>query len=170
MSDELFKKNVCILIDLSCCIIDWSKSQNVDTGANSMLLGLAKGYISDIENHTLITGFIMRSYNYWPQIKERDMDFLVDNSAVLFSEISQENIKPLTDLFKIKNKDDQSFIPKESLDSLWEIIEAMIINCIKYIHEYRLPDKETKKYTREYFPRITLNRHVLPTWSNVKLA
>lgn len=147
---KLFKENVLSLINLSCKIINYVKETGYETTANAGIFQMGSVIVSISNNDDLIDGFINRSYIHWKIIKEKNIDFLINNSSLLFSDIDQDTLHPLTELFEKK------IIKDEYIDELWDIIHDMITNCLNYIHIRRKKDPNTGKYTVTYIKEINL--------------
>lgn len=123
---------------------------------------------------TMIEIFIAKSAAYWPQIKEKDINFLVLNSAVLFNDLPENYVKGFCDLFKMKDKG-LLVIPEKNIEDLWDFLQAMVRISIRHVHTQRKPNyvdvvskgedgkaSSTKEmqYTEEYFPTLKVSKLV----------
>lgn len=122
---------------------------------------------------TIIETFITKSAVYWAQIKERDMNFLIENSAVLFSDLPEKYVTGFTSLFSMKDKNGAALIKTQDIDDLWKFLEAMVRISIRHIHNSREPtyidvvsksgDGKVEKclqYTKDYCPTIKVSKLV----------
>lgn len=165
MYEDVFYKNIDILISLSSDILQWAIQRGIKTKINPGILNLGKIYLAQMNKHELISGFIKRSYKYWDLIYNRDEKFLMENSGVLFNELDSEYVDSFNELFSMIEPDTEEYLIRpETRASLWNILHAMIENCIKYIHEYRKPlfneEKQKITYTVGYFPEIKVSDQI----------
>lgn len=164
MSEKNFRKNVEELIDLTVETLNWVKREGINHDISVGKLTMGKLYMNTYDDHSLITGFIKRSKDHWEKIKNRDEEFLFNNSSVIFSEFEDENIEFFNKLFLMKNNKNEFIIQKETKNAFWDILEDMVKNSIKYIHEFRgMEYNEEKKknvYKRNYFPDISIKKQV----------
>ena len=169
MSENVFAKNFEILCNLTGQIVDWIKansSEQIELSSGEITMG--KAFVMLQDNGSLAKGFIKRSFNYWDSIKARDEEFLINNAGVLFNELDEKYIKEFNKIFSLKKEDGSPLLEQATKDSLWNIPEAMVKNCIKYIHEQRemkeVKNPETgvvtKQYTKEFFPDIRVSVQV----------
>ena len=151
--EELFYLNSISLIDLVCASIDYVKEQGIKTEASSFILNFAKNALnpSSYSYHVQVTTFIERSYKFWPNIKNRDDTFLNEHVGVIFEGLPKNYIKSFNELFSMKDEKDEYVLPADSTRKcVWDHLEQLIKCSIRYIHIYRAPDVETKKYTVSY--------------------
>lgn len=151
-----FMHNTIILCDLVIETVKWAQGEGFQTTLSPFLLQVGRGILSTKDPSTMIAGFIERSYSYWSSILSKDQKFLIDNAKILFAELPEDHVKAFSVLFASKNPDGSFVIPQETRDSVWEILHAMVTNCIRHIHLSRCPDKVTKRYTMDYFPNISV--------------
>ena len=126
----------------------------------------------------MIETFISKSVTYWDQIKNKDMNFLLENSSVLFMEFPQQYVTNFCKIFKMADTDGKSLISENYIDEIWDFLHAMVRICIRHIHETRNPKEvevvsksddgvsvKTKmiQYTVEYFPSLSV-RKLVETW------
>lgn len=164
-----FKKNLIALLELFQEIIVYIKTEKpfykLDIEPN--ILSLAKFKLSSMDDLILIENFISKSYNYWDQIKEKDEEFLVQNSNVLFEGAPVEYINIFTEILTKCDDNNTPLIDNDIKDNIWEILNGLVINSIKHIHIQRKYNTTTKKYTVIYAKDIKLGE-VSEKW-NVKL-
>jgi hypothetical protein len=152
-ADQDFYDNLIVLIDYIIEIIKHIQARDIKIEASTGTLSAAKMYLSTCDSHSIVTGFIKRSYPYWDRVHNKDLDFLVNNSCVLFSEVGKEHIQAFTSIFALRDKKTNELVLDEKIYAcIWEIVHEMVKSSILYIHEYRKPDPSTGKYTVEYFP------------------
>ena len=174
MSETIFYQNFEVLLTFATDIINFVNEQGVETEITPEVLNAGSMYVKFLDKKNIINGFIMRSYNYWEKIKDRDEDFLMTNCSVLFNELDESYIEDFNRLFSLKKDDGDFVLPKETRDSLWDILVEMIKCCIKYIHNERgftvydppkyikATDKYIHKgYSKSFFPEIKLSSEVV---------
>jgi hypothetical protein len=148
-----FKTNLINLCDLLGEIIDYVKNKNFETDLNSGVINIGKMVIESKNSIELIIPFIKKSYNYWEFIYEKNEDFLINNCFVLFEGIPENYIIVLKEILERKD-----LIDDEIRENLWEVIQALVVNCIKHIHIHREFSEEKQKYTKTYFPDVSIKK------------
>jgi len=154
MSEKVFHEHILGLIDLIADTLDWLKDEKIESSLSGISLRFFKSFMKNDENslHDNISTFISKSYAYWPSIKKRDEEFLSNNAGILFEGVDETYINELNRLFLLKDENGDFLIPTSpTRESIWKYIECLVKDSIKYIHQYRSPDPETKKYRRTYF-------------------
>jgi hypothetical protein len=153
---EILKQNTIILCELAIDIIEYINSLNVNTGLNAGLLRLGSGFLASFSSKDIIDTFIIRSYEHWNKIKNRDELFLIDHSGVLFHGLPQEHVSNFSKIFQLTDENGEWLLPKQSRDSVWEVLDAMVDNSIRHIHKTRKWDPIEKKYKAPYCPGISV--------------
>lgn len=138
-----------------------------------------KQYTLDEGQCTLmIEKFIIKSSAYWPQIKDKDVKFLIENASVLFAELPEQYIKGFCQLFDMSDKQGNPMVSEDRISEIWDFLHAMIRISIRHIHETRRPKEveviskddngenvksKVVQYTQEYFPTLSV-RNLVETW------
>ena len=81
--------------------------------------------------HSTICKFIQHTYSFWPVIKNKDIDFLVNHLNTLFPN------SEYTDKLEIiygNNEDKKMYVSDQNLERVWRIIHGTIKTSIKYMH------------------------------------
>ena len=157
MAEEIFFKNLNGLIDLFINTLNWLKSSGVETSVNGIVLTMGKMYLQQNSPHEVIDNFISRSYEHWNSIKCHDETFLENNSHVLFEGIPSHYILEFNRLLSLKNEKGEFVIPDNpTRKCIWKYLEALIKNCIVYIHQKRCFDKIKNRYTVAYKGPVVL--------------
>lgn len=153
---EKLKTNTILLCELAIDIVEYINSLNVNTGLNSGLLRIGSTFLKSFSSKDIIDKFIIRSYEHWDKIKSRDELFLIENSGVLFQGLEIKHVNNFSRIFQLTNENGEWLLPKESRDSVWDILDAMIDNSIRHIHKIRKWDSIEKKYKVAYCPGISV--------------
>lgn len=151
-----FKKNLLVLCDLLGEIIDYVKNKNFKTDLSSTTLEILKFSVSTMDEKNLIETYIKKSYKYWDCIHQKDEIFLKENCFILFEGLPTDYIKIFSDILKTEN-----LLEDDIKDNIWEIIQALTINCIKHVHCNRDFNVQSEKYTKIYFPDISLKNEFI---------
>lgn len=159
---ERIKANLLEIIKLTRDTIKYVSNNGYKIDVDPALCDLAVSLLAGWSSEKIVDGFIQRSFKYWPMIKERDEDFLLNNADVLFGELPTNVIANFTNMMKARNEKGESYVPKETKDCVWDLIHAMIKGGIKYVHESRRPEEVNgkKQYTVEFFPEIKIREQV----------
>lgn len=81
--------------------------------------------------HVIITKFIKHTYEFWDQIKRKDIDFLVNHLGTLFPD------SEYTDKLEIlygNNEDKKNYVSDKYLEIIWKFIHGLVKTSIKYMH------------------------------------
>lgn len=153
---EILKQNTIILCELAIDIIEYINSLDIESGLNPNLLRLGSGFLASISSKDIIDTFINRSYEHWDKIKNRDELFLIKHSGVLFNGLPSEHVNNFSKIFQLTDDNGEWLLPKESRDSVWEVLDAMVDNSIRHIHKTRKWDSIEKKYKAPYCHGISV--------------
>ncbi len=163
--EERFSKNTTIMAQaIHECVTKLYNAgyKNVDPG----IVAIAVTIISAFDRHYLIQGFIENSHeNCWDNIKARKEEFFVDNASEVFRYLPMDKVNLFKDLFQTKDSRGNSVVPNSLKDQLWDLFDAMVKICIKYIHKnrspysYRSDDKLIKAYNASFFDEVNITRH-----------
>lgn len=173
-TEERFKNNLLDLCQLLKDIVLYIKSQGCLDTFNPVLMDLGINFVRGIEAKKIIHNFIDKSYiitntnssnsteTYWDKIRMKDEEFLRNNLHIIFGMLPADMIKIFSDILNSKNKEGENILKKETWDSIWVFMDALIKGSIRYIHETRIPEvvDGKKKYTIEYFPQISISTQV----------
>jgi len=159
---ERVKSNLLEIIRLTRDIISYVSQNGYKINIDPNLCNIAVKILENVQASKIVDGFIERSFNYWDKLKEKDEEFLLLNSNVLFGELDQNVISAFASMMKAKDPNGKSYVPDETKESVWKIIHAMIKGSIKYVHESRCAKEidGKMKYTVEFFPKIRISEQV----------
>lgn len=164
--EERFSKNASIMTQA----IQESVSKLYKEGYKTVdpnMVALAAGFISAFDKNFLIQGFIQNSHNTcWDKIKERDEDFMINNSGDIFKYLPMDKVSLFRDLFLTKDDMGESVVPDSLKEQLWDILGAMVKISIKYIHKHRSPfskidssGNEVRGYKNSFFDQVDVPYH-----------
>lgn len=118
-----------------------SKGDFEPKGNDRIIILAIPEVIRNQDSVNLIENFIRKSYPFWNQIKERDLNFFVDNADEIFmlkdSPLTNKNL--FSELFTSVNDEGKALISEEFLESVWNNFTANVKISLKYIHENRKP-------------------------------
>lgn len=103
------------------------------------VIGVAVSVIKIVPASRLFEVFIRRSHEHWEKIRVKNKDFFIDEAHNMFSDLPGGHVSAFKDLVSIRDKDNNSVVPAEDIDALFEFFHAMIKISIKYIHKQRQP-------------------------------
>ena len=155
-NSQSIKEHIDKLCNLGVNIINYIKQKGFDTPLDPSLLRLASIGLNFISSAKITNTFIGRSYKYWDKIQKKDETFLIENCDVLFNGLDQESIKNFSNIFAAKQSDGTSVLPIETKESIWELLKAIVCNCIRHIHKIRSRDPISGKYTVTYISDISV--------------
>lgn len=116
----------------------------------------------------MISTFIEETFDKWVQVKDRNSSFIADfivdilqkcrkNSNLPIPKITEEHRQTAIQMF---DPDSEGSISPESLNSIWEYLDALVIISIKYVHRIRKPVRVLKDgvarqaYSNNQFPAV----------------
>lgn len=153
-----FKSNFQVLFKI---IKDLAQTdEEINKKIPPLLLKVIETTIDSYDNNLFIQSFIKNSYKYWHKILEKDEDFFINNSQVIFANLPSDKVKVVSELFKKENPK----LNKKIRENLWRIMESFVKISIKYIHRKRSPCKvkynENIKeiYQSEFFEEIDIKK------------
>lgn len=170
---ERFAKNTIIIAQA----VHESIKRLFDAGYKTVdpnLVALAVTVISSFDKHYLIQGFIENSHiKCWDSIKRRDEIFFVENASDIFRYLPMDKVNLFRDLYMTKDSQGNSVISQSLRNQIWDLFDANVKICIKYIHKNRAPYSYQSDtgvvcaYGASFFDEVDLKHHAT-VW-NVKL-
>ena len=163
-----FQNNLCDIMDIVNDITNILDGYYITYPISSAGIPMAKTVIKIPSQKDLIDNFILKTYTFWEDIRNKDKDFLIKNFNVLFGEIpiiTQYTPQLLaffnllhSKSFFVKGKDEKTgkdveisikgedlnvLIVKidDKLDEIWDYLHACVKICIKYVFYGRDPEK-----------------------------
>ena len=140
-------------------IDDCNEQLSFENKINTDMLMIASSAIHIINDESLITGFIHKTYPYWDKIIEKSKQYLCDYGETI---LHQYVTKEILNLYNINfsayagllnddviNQDDQNL--------LWDYLQSMVRISINHIHQQRSPtiNSEGKKhYSSKYMVAV----------------
>ena len=140
---EKFRENLLLLVGFAKELVEWANGEGHVTIVTPLILDFAALALKNLNKDDIIHTFIIKSYDHWDKVKERDENFLMSQCDVLFADLGPEYVNDLNKLFAKKNEDGSFFVPPQTRDSLWEMLHEMICCCIRHIHIMREPASVT---------------------------
>lgn len=124
-------------------------------------LNIVENMFNSYEVHVMIENFIILTYNHWPQIKNKDEDYLIQ-----FSKDYTKNIPFIGESFEhyidTIEKNRRDIFSKEDEEYIWEKTFECIKLSIRYTHYARDPifseDQGKIKYQVRYAPNLSVNK------------
>jgi hypothetical protein len=177
-SAQRYKDNLLALCELNRDIIVDINNKGIKTSLHPTMISIGMSILEQSDAENIIKGFIHRSHEYslampnennnndnklyhpiiWERIRNKDENFLLNNSDSIFGEMSKENIAYFKEIFTLKDHNGNLAIVNKQKEQMWSIIHGMVKICIKYIHEKREPNVETKKYTLPFYDTISISK------------
>jgi hypothetical protein len=174
--EEQFRNNAVGLCETICAAIDKLYKAGYKT-VPPMIANLIPSAIKVMEARKLIDGFITGCHlsnpdgsytgvNCWDYMKKRDEEFFLNNVKSIFGSLPIDNVNLFVDLFSTKDTSGKSIISQRTKDNVWEILDAMILISIKYIHQNRNPfsqrqgDVIKKMYSASFMDMMDMGANV----------
>ena len=139
-AEDKFKANITALTSLIIDIIADCNDRGYE-GIDAGVINKASQYISKFDNHELVRNYILYSYEFWPQMKEKNDDFFAKNCGKIFGflPLAESEITFFTSVFsKLANARDSNgdlFLDEEYKEDLWTAFFALGRVCKSYIQE-----------------------------------
>lgn len=179
-SVEKFRTNLLILIDIVSEMFEEGYENKV-IATDFKLLPILKIVIKKVPGEKLLKNFIKRSYPYWNQIHEKDINYFKNLGLELFDVVKDKGVEEYTkdsddgflnkisgnhiDLFKelmegeyTSNGETVSILDDERKDDIWKILHSFVKICVIYVHQER--KFQNGKYQVEFFPEIKVKENV----------
>ena len=165
--EERFSKNAIIVGQ----IVNDGISRLYNAGyktVNPALIGVATAVIASFDKHYLIQGFIKNSHDKcWDEIKTRDEKFFANNASDIFRYLPMDKVNLFKDLYETVDSSGKGVLSQSFKDQIWDLFDAMIKICIKYVHKGRKPYSYVNEhslivgaYGAEFFDEVDLNHHI----------
>lgn len=136
-----FKSNVLGIaedIKYNIELLHTKKVTSIEPTSIQMMIDLIK----IINPKMVIDEFIVKSYQHWDKIKERDESFFLNHAGNIFPFLPQEKMAPFLQLFHTNDNAGKCVISDELKDTIWNNLHGMIKICIRYIHKHREQNEE----------------------------
>jgi len=101
-------------------------------------LNIIKTGIKMMDSDIMINNFILNSYKYWDQIKQRDKNFFIDNAIDIFGHLSGDamrHIDGFKNIFTCTDGKNKLVIDSDTIDSIWEGFQILIKISINHIYK-----------------------------------
>jgi hypothetical protein len=164
--EERFFENSFVMADaIKHALREFAKRGH--TQASPMMIDMAMAFLSKYDRHELIQKFIDNGHQEcWDKIKERDEEFFIANSKVIFSYLPDTILSIFADLFRARDSSGILIMDDEFKAGVWRILDALIKISIKYVHKRRGPRIHTKNgksyydYTNvKFMPDVDIAHH-----------
>jgi hypothetical protein len=152
--EQRFVEKVCEFCELFKQVLEQAQAEGLDTPASPFIMDIVKSFIKKEDPHKAITTFILRSYKSWESAQLREKDYFRSDALSFFQGIPSTSVDSFNGLFDMKRKNGELLIDDNLQTSMWEFFDVLIKTSIIYVHQQRIPDVETKKYTKAFFPEI----------------
>lgn len=181
-SHERFKKSLLTIFDVLSDATDLLLSAGLEPPIPKLLITLGKGAYGTRDATELIQKFISKTACHWDRIKKRDKDVLIENIEAMFEDevAVKQHITSVNKLLGIclnkelghqKGNADVESAVDDLVDTVWEILDACIKQCISHVHEMRCPQTvvtksddgssiEKTSYTQKYYPDLSIKKLV----------
>lgn len=152
--EKRFLDNVCELCQLTRDIVTDATAAGMVVPVQPYIIDIARGVVSGMDPHKVINTFLTRSFPHWDKIKVRDVEFFKAATPILFDGAPKEHVDAFVALYDAVKPDGSKLFDEAREAEYFAFFEAMIRQCICYIHQQRKPDPTTKKYTCAAYPDI----------------
>jgi hypothetical protein len=131
-----------------------SQDEEIKKKLPAIILQVIDSTIDAYDNKLFIDSFIRNSYLYWDKILEKDENFFIENSTIVFKHLPSDKVQAIAELFKSDNKK----LNKKFREDLWKIMESFVKISIKYLHKKSIPVKTKlgESYQKPLFPEIDI--------------
>lgn len=147
-NDEKFKSNFLALMEGVKQLISYAKGHGHSV-INPSYLEIGIKLLESKNTHENLKFIRSRSFKYWKLIKERKESFFLDNAKDIFSDFqSPDSVDLFKTLFTAKTKDGKLIIGDANKTVIWDRLNNMVINMIKYSLEYK--DMDVSEFAKLY--------------------
>lgn len=158
--EERFYINTMDLAELSYTLIVQVQSLGVNV-IDPKIVRFGIGFLKSLSPDKLITAFISGSHSHWDQIKKRNEDFFIKNSANIFAGLPSQCASTFSEIFISKTSSGENAISQDDRNIMWKYFESFVKIAIKYIHKVRGPYLHNGEpaYSKDMFPEVELEKH-----------
>jgi hypothetical protein len=157
---ERFKDRVIQFCDFVKNILQEANNAGIQTPASPFVMDLIKNFIRKEDSDKIVTTFILRSHASWDRAEKKERDYFRTDGLKAFYGIPEKNLEEFNQLFDTKKPDGTLLFDDTIQEGVWEMFQSLIKTAVCYVHQQRKPDPETKKYTQNFFPDISIKKQV----------
>jgi hypothetical protein len=162
---ERFVTKVLSLCELIKDLLENAKADKIDVPVDPFVMSLVINFIKkerEGDPCKVVQTFILRSFDSWDRAAAREKDYFLTTgiSAFTGAGIPEKNADSFKELFNVKKQDGNLLIDESVQGQIWDIFESLIKTSVVYIHHARQPDRETKKYTKSFFPSLSVKKEI----------
>lgn len=160
LPEERFKERLVQFCEYIKGILQEANDAGIETPASPFVMDFIKNFIRKEESDKVVTTFVLRSFATWEKIKNREKDFLRTDGLKAFAGIPEKNVEEFNKLFDIKRPDGTPLMDDSTMEGVWQLFESLIKLSVIFVHHQRCPDPTTKKYTKNFFPDMSVKKQV----------
>ena len=157
--EDRVKDDLIGMVELYADIIRSAENNGYQGVSSDTITEVAK-MINDETGESLTRGFIKRSVQHWPMVKNKEYSFFVNHAFSVFKDVPEPFIVILRKLFTDKGINGQPFINDDDMQDLFAFCSSLITNSISYLgqsiearlvlHQYLPPDFDLAKIALEW--------------------
>lgn len=126
---------------------------------SSILTSMGVAFIESYENRKkMINKFIVKSYDHWNEIRNRNLAFFKESAGIIFDEIPVQGINDIFDkCLNTRNIKGELYVNEAKIKKIWSFFDSLINISISYLHDNAGPvsevkdNKQTQYYTKNPF-------------------
>lgn len=111
-----------------------------------ILSNVAVEFVKSYTDHkSVINKFIIKSYDHWDRIRNRDLTFFRNSASVVFGDIPMSGINDIfNSALDTKKEDGTNYVTQDTIDDIWRRFDFLLNISISYLHDNSGPSSEIK--------------------------
>jgi len=158
--EERFKERLIQFCEYVKGILKNANDNGIETPASPFVMDLIKNFVKKEEADKILATFLLRSYDNWEKVRSREKNFFRTDGLKAFHGIPEKSVDDFNKLFDVIKPNGEPLLDDSTMEGIWQLFESLIKTSVVFVHHQRCPDPVTKKYTKNYFPGMSIKKQV----------